>query len=332
VTRASETIILRLEKIWRLIRTGEFERWSVSRHWPPVHWGSGKFSPLVTHELASMTPPPSDRTFVFISGLHRSGTTLVARCLGEHPDASGFADTGAIEDEGQFLQSIYPIARRYGGVGLFGFAPETHLTEASPLVTDVNRNRLYTEWSRYWDSEPSVLIEKSPPNVLKTRFLQAMFPDTRFVMVLRHPIATSYATQKKSHTSLASLIRHWLICNETMLADMAHLKHIAILRYEDLVSRGDDELKRIHEFIGVEPRPCGLEPHNGLNEAYFARWRALGRLPMRSQYRSRIEGLFEARVNRFGYSLCDPERLVDRDTLFGLLLAGRDTQSALPAE
>ena len=259
-----------------------------------------------------MNLPPSDRTFVFIGGLHRSGTTLLARCLGEHPDASGFVDTGAMEDEGQFLQSIYPVAQRYGGPGLFGFAPEMHVTEDSPMITDANRRQLYAEWSRYWDVGRSALIEKSPPNLLKTRFLQAMFPNTRFVMVMRHPIATSFATQKWSHTSLASLIRHWLVCNETMLADLVHLKHVTILRYEDFVSRGDDELMRVHEFIGLEPTSSGLEPRTGLNEAYFARWQALGQLPIRAHYRRRIERQYEARVNRFGYSLRNPELLVDR--------------------
>jgi Sulfotransferase family len=270
-----------------------------------------------------MSLPPADRTFVFVGGLHRSGTTLVARCLSKHPDISGFANTRALEDEGQFLQSVYPVAHRYGGAGLFGFAPEMHVTEGSPVVTDTNRRRLYAEWSRYWDLECPVLLEKSPPNLLKTRFLQTMFPTTRFVMILRHPIATSFATQKWSHTSLAGLIRHWLICHETMLADLLDLEHVTMLRYEDFVRRGDDELMRLQEFIGLEPKRDGFEPRTGLNEAYFARWQALGRQPISAYYRQRIERQFEARVNRFGYSLRDPELVADQETLLSQILAGR---------
>ena len=37
-------------------------------------------------------------------------------------------------------------------------------------------------------SEP-VLVEKSPPNLVRTRFLQALFPDARQIVVTRHPIA-----------------------------------------------------------------------------------------------------------------------------------------------
>jgi hypothetical protein len=44
---------------------------------------------------------------VFIGGLHRSGTSIVHRCLSDHPDVSGFQSTGVWEDEGQHLQSVY---------------------------------------------------------------------------------------------------------------------------------------------------------------------------------------------------------------------------------
>jgi hypothetical protein len=55
--------------------------------------------------------------FVFLAGLHRSGTTLLFRMLREHPEMSGFANNKVaaewtpLEDEGQFLQVYIP--RRY---------------------------------------------------------------------------------------------------------------------------------------------------------------------------------------------------------------------------
>lgn len=256
-----------------------------------------------------MTAPPTDpdgHTFAFIGGLHRSGTTLLARHLAEHPAVSGFADTGATEDEGQYLQSVYPLGQEYGGPGRFGFAPEMHVTESSPLVTDANRERLWTEWSRHWDCSRPVLVEKSPPNMLKTRFLQAVFPSARFVLVLRDPIATAFATHKWSGTRLDQLIRHWLVANERMLADMDRLEHATLVRYEDLVEDGGAVLERLHRFLGIEPQPVGLEPRTGLNEAYFERWEGLARSMPRRLYRELTARRFEQRVNRLGYSLLEP--------------------------
>src|SRR5438445_5092577 len=92
-------------------------------------------------------------TFIFIGGLHRSGTSVLHRCLREHSAVSGFSDTNFPEDEGQFLQSVYYRAGRHGGPGKFGFDPRAHLTEKTRLVSEANRDRLFSEWAAHWDLE-----------------------------------------------------------------------------------------------------------------------------------------------------------------------------------
>ncbi|WP_121971331.1 sulfotransferase [Leptolyngbya sp. BC1307] len=152
--------------------------------------------------------------FVFVCGLHRSGTSLLFKCIGEHPDISRFKDTGVPEDEGQHLQSVFKPASTYGGWGKFGFNKNAYLTEASSLVCDRNKARLFSEWQKFWDLEKTLLLEKSPPNLIRMRFLQAMFPNSYFIVLKRHPIAVSYATQKVNKKSIYSLIEHWLVCYE----------------------------------------------------------------------------------------------------------------------
>ena len=248
----------------------------------------------------------SDHRFVFVTGLHRSGTSLLSRCIAQHPQVSAFADTGVPEDEGQLLQTVYPPGHVDGGPGRFGFAERQHITERSPLVTAESRERLWAEWSPHWDLDRPVLLEKSPPHLTKTRFLQAMFPGCWFVVVTRHPIAVACATQKWSATRPDRLIAHWMRCHRILAADRPSLEHVHLLRYEDLVVSPDAELARIFTFLGMEAVPSGLDVRAGINDHYFAEWRARRRNAARGAYISLVERRWQREARRWGYSLRSP--------------------------
>jgi hypothetical protein len=252
-----------------------------------------------------------DHRIVFVTGLHRSGTSLLARAISQHPDVSAFADTGAPEDEGQLLQTVYPPGHAHGGPGRFGFSPEQHITEASPLATAENRDRLWAEWAPHWDLSQPVLVEKSPTHLTKTRFLQALFPGCAFVVVTRHPIAVACATQKWSSTRPHQLVAHWIRSHRLFASDRPSLARVHLLRYEDLVATPDAELDRIFRFLHIDPVPSGLELRQDINDRYFAEWRARRRSPVRSLYIELVERRWEREANRWGYSLRRPEAAMD---------------------
>jgi Sulfotransferase family len=254
-------------------------------------------------------PRMGDHRFVFVGGLHRSGTSMLARCLAEHPDVSGFHDTGVPEDEGQHLQDVYPAANRLGGAGRFAFSPLAHLTEDSPLVTERNRRRLFEQWSRHWDLERPVLLEKSPPNVTRTRFLQAMFPQSQFVIVTRHPVAVALATSKWTRSTVPRMIEHWLRCHETLLEDAPRLAHLTVLRYEDFVADPQIRLAELQAFLDLPPHPVEVPLRPGLNDAYFAAWERRRRNPLRRLLLDRSATRLDERVRRFGYALSPPRVL-----------------------
>jgi hypothetical protein len=252
-------------------------------------------------------PAVEGHQLVFLAGLHRSGTTLLARLLAAHPEISGFSGTGVPADEGQHLQSVYPAVKEYGGPGRFGFTPESHLTEASPLVSEESARTIYEEWSRHWDLERRVLLEKSPPNLLKARFLQALFPGCAFVVIVRHPIPVSIPTaQWRGTRRYDRLLRHWLRCHALFEADREHLERVHALTYEQLVRDPAEVLRGIFEFLELEPVPPSEPVEGGANEKYFRRWRELKRDPRMRVYLDLVSLRFERRVRRYGYSLLFP--------------------------
>jgi hypothetical protein len=253
------------------------------------------------------------RRLVFVAGLHRSGTTPLARLLAAHPEISGFRDTGVKEDEGQHLQDVYPSARQYGGAGRFALDPRAHLTEESPLATPDHASRLVRQWSQHWDLDRRLLLEKSPPNLVMTRFLQELFPGARFVVVVRHPVVVALSTRKWSGltTGLGRLLDHWVRAHETFLADATRLRHVHVVRYEELVADPGTTLAGVADFLGLS-EPIGHESLDGRrSDSYLSAWRALreSRSPVTRLRVERLRGRHAAAVSAFGYDFDDLHHL-----------------------
>jgi len=257
-----------------------------------------------------------EKHFIFIGGLHRSGTSLLHRIVRSHPDISGFANTGVWEDEGQHLQTVYPPALVFGGAGKFAFHPQARMDENHPLATEENADKLFKQWSRYWNVEKKFLVEKSPPNIIRMRFLQKLFPHSCFIIILRHPIPVSYATKKWAKTSIPHLIRHTLYTYSLFNDDIPYIRRLLVIRYEEFVKHPQCYMEQIWKFIGVASVPIEQEIKQDANARYFSWWAQDLKHPW---HRWRLRWLvrrYEPVANIFGYSLKNPDRLDDREFIW----------------
>jgi hypothetical protein len=210
---------------------------------------------------------------LFIIGLHRSGTTLLSDVIGENSCVTSFQNTGVPMNEGQFLQSVFFPDSYVGGPGKFAFNKRSYLNETSKLITPENKITLDYQWSLYWDATKAIRMEKSPSNIIKTRFLQEIFPNSYFLLIMRHPLATSYATKKWSRTSLVSLMRHWKIAHNAIEQDKVYLENFFSVKYEQLVSSPETTMKLISDFVKENLTTSSKLKFRNENVRYADMWR-----------------------------------------------------------
>lgn len=250
-----------------------------------------------------------DRKFIFLAGLHRSGTSLLHRILRNHPSISGFSDTGVPEDEGQHLQSVYEPAIAFGGPGKFVFDKRSYMNESHPLATNESAAAIFEQWSSFFDLSCDYLIEKSPPNIVRTRFLQKLFPNSNFIVILRHPLAIAYATQKWSETQISSLLEHTLLGYEIFFKDIEYLRSVYILRYESFVAEPQKDVNNILRYLGLSPAKIDYDVRSNINEKYFLKWEK-DRKKLLNRIFMKMPKNYEIRANKFGYSIVNYNSLL----------------------
>jgi hypothetical protein len=218
----------------------------------------------------SVSVAEAPRTHLFICGLHRSGTSALHDVLKMHHLMTGFSGTGKPKDEGQHLQSVMGVDGDYGGPGAFCFHDGARLTENDVAAYRERLPDLVSSWERLWAPDRPIRIEKSPPNLIRSRFLQAAFSDARFVFIVRHPLAVARATRKWSHAGEEQLFRHWLQAHRLMAEDTPLIQRSCCVRYEDLAADLQGTLERIWSLAGVSALDVPAESFSDHNPNYIS--------------------------------------------------------------
>ncbi|WP_379921788.1 sulfotransferase family protein [Erythrobacter sp. R86502] len=195
--------------------------------------------------------------YVFVTGLHRTGTSLLARMIASHPAVSGINHAPVPENEGCYLQGAIPHTARDGVPGEFATDPLQRMDETHPLNSWATKQRYDTELGRWFDPGGLWRIEKSPVNLTKMRLLQGLFPLSQFVVIVRHPSFMAAAVGKWSDKSYTDLTSYGNSAYRMLLDDLTYLHSAFVLRYEDLVAQPSLYAKAITSFLDLEP---GMRP------------------------------------------------------------------------
>ena len=186
--------------------------------------------------------------WVFIIGCYNSGTTL----CGPTPEI--------------------PLVPWPEGVKFDGLPRPGIL--AAAVVSMVDQVRLNPEiasaliakrqWSMLYPTRP-VLLEKSIANTVHIPFLKTHFKPAHFIYIVRNGYAVAEGIRRKAEPfkrgnpvysgayPIGLCARQWAETDRMVEREREGLSHFMSLRYEEFVADPDVHLRRITDFIGLDP-------------------------------------------------------------------------------
>lgn len=177
---------------------------------------------------------------VFVIGMPRSGTTLVADWLARH---------ASVCNRGE-LNWIAQLAADLGRAGRPGHGALVHAAHT------------YAQQVRQDDSDARWFIDKQPLNFLHVDLIASLFPNARIVVCRRSPRDTALSIWMQYFAGRAQDFAYDFAHIEAVmhgcskLLDAAHRRHPALVRdvrYEDFVADPAGHTQALADWIGLPP-------------------------------------------------------------------------------
>ena len=119
-------------------------------------------------------------------------------------------------------------------------------------------DRIKKEWAMRLSTKAPIILEKTPTNSARTRWLQKHFDNAHFIGLIRDPYAVAEGIRRKARPvhrpegwSITMTARQWLRSNQMLREDAEALRRFIWIRYEDLTADPTETLNSILEFLDL---------------------------------------------------------------------------------
>lgn len=213
---------------------------------------------------------------VFVVGAPRSGTTLLSAMLSSHSAL-------VIGPESHFFKKSTPAARRaavqgpWPDAGVDLLMSLTLTDESVPHLFGMDRERLRA-WLREQEPSERALLEsltrtfaekrrkgrwgeKTPGHVQHLHEIRRLYPEAPIIHIVRDPRDTVRSIARLPWASRSPFVNAYL-WSRRVRAGMdfaADDEHTLTLRFEDLLERPEEQLRRLCDFIGEPYDPAMLD-------------------------------------------------------------------------
>ncbi len=194
----------------------------------------------------------------FVACCPRSGSTWMRFLLNAHPEVSCGPEYSLFSA----TNGIGGLIRNYRDAG-------GHVGFRNALSEDEFKSRLREFCSDlYWASAAehkagaSIVVDKSSDNALCVPQIRYVFPEARFIFLVRNPIDAASSLSASAKTwepsfpeAVDDAIRYWCRYNECML-DSIHLGlQPHVVHYERMLEATEAEVSKCYAFLGASPLP-----------------------------------------------------------------------------
>src|SRR5512132_1816603 len=204
--------------------------------------------------------------------MHRSGTSLVARILGECGLFLGPSeDLLAANEENRegfwenrrFVELNDELLAAFGGTW---DAPPTFPTEWERTKKLGSLRRRARELVKEFEArEPWGW--KDPRNSLTIRFWRQLVPGLKVVHCVRNPLEVADSLERWGNTSERSHLDLWLAYNRELVSSVPADDRI-VTHYDSFFTNGEAEVVRLTGFLGLDPEELQVaHAATALNEA-----------------------------------------------------------------
>lgn len=199
-------------------------------------------------------PGAPGRLPIFVTGMPRSGTTLVEQILSCHPDVASTGETGLP------LRAAYSILARDGA-----FRPIRDFSSVDLALI----GQRYIEGIDHFHAPGAGFTDKSIQTYMVMGLLHHILPQARTIVVRRDPrdigwsiYRNHFADGTHGYASGQVEIARMQALMEEMMEFWRQLRPEAFIevRYEDLVQNPEPEIRRMLDYCGLDWDPACLSP------------------------------------------------------------------------